>query len=82
MSQINEAFGRVFRRLREEKGLSQLAVEADFGINAKYQSDIENGKRNVSLKFIERTAKIFGLKVYELIEMVEQENMKIPTITP
>lgn len=80
MSQINEAFGRVFRRLREEKGLSQLAVEADFGINAKYQSDIENGKRNVSLKFIVKTANSFGIGVYELMEMVEKEMMKMPTL--
>lgn len=80
MSQISNAFGRVFRRLREEKGLSQLALEADFGINAKYQSDIENGKRNVSLKFIERTANAFGIGVYELMEMVERENMKMPTL--
>lgn len=80
MSQINKAFGRVFRRLREEKGLSQLAVEADLGINSKYQSDIENGKRNVSLNFIVKTANAFGIGVYELIEMVERENIKMPTL--
>ena len=78
--QINIAFGRVFQRLRKERGWSQLDVECDFGIASKYQSDVENGKRNVSLLFIERTAKMFGLKVYELIELVEQENMKLPTL--
>ena len=75
--QINMAFGRVFQRLRKERGWSQLDVECDFGIDSKYQSDVENGKRNVSLIFIERTAKIFGM-----MELVEQENMKIPTINP
>ena len=78
----NIAFGRVFQRLRKERGWSQLDVECDFGIGSKYQSDVENGKRNVSLLFIERTAKIFGMKVYLLMELVEQENMKIPAITP
>lgn len=77
---INLAFGRVFRKLREDRRLSQLAVEADYGISAKYQSDIENGKRNVSLKFIEKTANTFGIRFYELIEMVERESMKMPTL--
>ena len=79
---INIAFGRVFQRLRKERGWSQLDVECDFGIDSKYQNDVENGKRNVSLLFIERTAKIFGMKVYLLMELVEQERMKIPTIIP
>ena len=46
--QINIAFGRVFQLLRKERGWSQLDVECDFGIDSKYQSDVENGKRNVS----------------------------------
>ena len=78
--QINMAFGRVFQRLRKERGWSQLDMECDFGIDSKYQSDVENGKRNVSLLFIERTAKIFGLKVYLLMELVEQEKKKLPTL--
>ena len=78
--QINIVFGRVFQRLRKERGWSQLDVECDFGIDSKYQSDVENGKRNVSLLFFERTAKIFGLKVYLLMELVEQEKNKLPTL--
>jgi transcriptional regulator with XRE-family HTH domain len=77
---INIAFGRVFQRLRKERGWSQLDVECYFGIGSKYQSDVENGKRNVSLLFIERTAKIFGMKVYLLMELVEKEKMKLPTL--
>ena len=57
-----------------------MDVECDFGIDSKYQSDVENGKRNVSLLFIELTAKIFGMKVYLLLELVEQEKMKMPTL--
>lgn len=77
---INIAFGRVFQRLRKDRGWSQLDVECDFGIDSKYQSDVENGKRNVSLLFIERTAKIFGMKVYLLMELVEQEKNNLPTL--
>lgn len=69
------AFGRVFRRLREERGLSQIDVEVDYGIACHYQSDIENGKRNVSLQFMDKTAKAFGIRLYELIEMIEKEKM-------
>ena len=72
------AFGRVFRRLREERGFSQFDMEVDYGIARHYQSDIENGKRNVSLLFMDKTAKAFGIRLYELIEMVEKEKMTKP----
>ena len=77
---INIAFGRVFKRLRLERGWTHVSVNADFGFGRRYLCDVEHGKRNVSLDFIVKTANMFGLKVYELIELVEQEDMKMPTV--
>lgn len=73
---INLAFGRVFRKLREDRRLSQLAVEADYGISAKYQSDVENGKRKVSLLFARRTCLAFGISLHDLMVMVQEEQRK------
>ena len=77
---INIAFGRVFKRLRLERGWTHVSVNADFCFGRRYLCDVEHGKRNVSLDFIVKTANMFGLTVYELIEMVEQEDMKLPTL--
>ena len=77
---INIAFGRVFKRLRLERGWTHESVNADFCFGRRYLCDVEHGKRNVSLDFIARAAKMFGLKVYELMELVEQEDMKLPTL--
>lgn len=77
MSNIRIAFGNVFKRLRKERGLSQLDIDADYGISAKYQSDIEKGKRNVSLKFVEKAANAFGITVGDMFVLIEEEMNKM-----
>lgn len=51
---IKEKFGQKVKQLREEKGFSieQLANISD--VDRNYISDIEKGKRNVSLEIIEK----------------------------
>lgn len=51
---IKEKFGHKVKQLREEKGFSieQLANISD--VDRNYISDIEKGKRNVSLEIIEK----------------------------
>ena len=46
---IHEKFGQAVATLRKEKGYSQERFAFEAGIARKYMSDIENGKRNVSL---------------------------------
>lgn len=56
---IKEKFGQKVKQLREEKGFSieQLANISD--VDRNYISDIEKGKRNVSIEIIEKI--IIGL---------------------
>lgn len=65
-------FGIAIQRLRKQRGLSQerLALEAD--IDRRYMSDVENGKRNISLDIMERIAQQLGIKVSELIRHAEE----------
>ena len=68
---IQEKLGKAIVNLRKERGLSQEIFAYDAGIDRRYMSDIENGKRNLSLDIIERISQKLGLKISELFAIVE-----------
>ena len=81
MSSLNYAFGTTICRIRKEKGISQLAMESDFGISRKYLSDVENGKRNVSLDFVEKMAKALDVTLQEIFDcMITEKEMRWDTL--
>lgn len=63
---IEEQLGLRIRYLRKEKNLSieDLALEAE--INKNYLSDLERGRRNPSIKVINRLAKSLEITLSEL----------------
>ena len=69
---IQEKLGKAIVLLRKEKGLSQESFAYDAGIDRRYMSDIENGKRNISLDIIERISQKLGLKISELFAIAER----------
>ena len=69
----NESFGLVMAKLRKERRWSGEKLAFQLESSQKYISDVENGNRNVSLLFVERVARVFGLRLYELAEMVERK---------
>lgn len=73
MSSINEAFGRVIVKLRKERGQSQEDFAWSIDSDRKYISDVELGKRNVSLLFADKVARGFGISLYELFVLIEKE---------
>lgn len=72
--------GIAILQLRKQQGLSQerLALEAD--IDRRYMSDVENGKRNISLDIIERIASRLGIEVSELLRYAENVGKDALTI--
>lgn len=68
---IHEKFGQAVATLRKEKGYSQERFAFEAGIARKYMSDIENGKRNVSLDVISRIADKLEIPLSELFLKVE-----------
>lgn len=52
-------FGRRLRRLREKKGLSQLALAKELGMAQQTYQGYETGKRKVSLHQIQKFAQYF-----------------------
>lgn len=69
---IHEKFGQAVATLRKEKGYSQERFAFEAGIARKYMSDIENGKRNVSLDVIKRIADKLGISLSELFAKVKE----------
>lgn len=77
---LQQNFGRAIQQLRKEQNLSQeqLALKAD--IDRRYMSDIENGKRNISLDILERLAAALTISVSELMKAAETINLPVRTL--
>ena len=71
---LQKDLGITIKALRAEKGVSQEKLALSTGIDRRYMSDIENGRRNVSLEIIEKLAAFFEMKVSEFIQNVERED--------
>lgn len=65
------AFGQTVRRIRLSRGISQEAFADLCNLHRTYISDIELGKRNVSLENICKIANALNMKVSELFAEVE-----------
>jgi XRE family aerobic/anaerobic benzoate catabolism transcriptional regulator len=56
-------FGRRIRSLRAAKGWRQIDLAEEAGINEKYVSDLEIGKKEVCLRTIVAIADAFDLSI-------------------
>lgn len=58
---VASRFGRRLRQLRRERNLTQLGMAVDFGIDRSFISDVERGRKSMSLPMLEVVA--LGLQV-------------------
>ena len=72
---ICEVVGKRLRELRKLKGLSQEKMAEQAGVNAKYYSEIERGKRNITLKVMEKIADNLGITLEELFRFPARESL-------
>lgn len=71
---LQEKVGKTIIQLRKEQGFSQETFAFEAGIDRRYMSDIENGKRNISLDILERVCQKLGIKISEFFGVVEKIN--------
>jgi transcriptional regulator with XRE-family HTH domain len=64
---IRARFGLRLRKLRKKKGWTQVELADYLGLRRTYVSDLERGKRNVSLLTMEIIAGGFKLSVSQLL---------------
>ena len=69
---LQSNIGKAIRALRAQKGTSQERLALETGIGRRYMSDIENGRRNVSLEIIEKIAEFFEISPSEFVKKIEQ----------
>lgn len=60
--------GEILRQHRRMRGLTQEHVAELAGMNVTYLSDVERGKRNVSLINLARLAKAFGMPLEDVLK--------------
>jgi len=68
---LKENFGLKIKALREQKSYSIEYLANIANIDRTYISDIEKGKRNVSLLIIEKLAKALEVNIQELFNYGE-----------
>lgn len=66
------AFGQTVRQIRLSKDISQEKFADKCELHRTYISDIELGKRNVSLENIGKMAEALELRISELFQEVER----------
>lgn len=68
---IQDKVGKAIVKLRKERGISQETFAYESGIDRRYMSDIENGKRNISLDILERIAAQLKMPISALFVVAE-----------
>ena len=68
---LQEQLGKAIVQLRKQRGLAQEKFANDAEIDRRYMSDIENGKRNISIDVIERVANCLNIRVSELFSVAK-----------
>jgi DNA-binding XRE family transcriptional regulator len=64
---ISSRFGLRLRELRKSHNMTQLRMAIDFGIDRSFISDVELGKKSISLTFLEVIALGLGLELSDLV---------------
>lgn len=60
--------GSNLKKIRTEKGMSQVDIAKELGVNRGFVSSIESGKRNPTLSTITRIAAALGVETSQLLE--------------
>jgi transcriptional regulator with XRE-family HTH domain len=74
MSDGARTLGRVIRRLRTARGISQEGLAAVSGIDRAFMGEIERGDTNPSFEVLQRIASGLAVRLSELIDQYEREN--------
>lgn len=72
-----ENFGQVIRERRLKQNLSQEGLADLCSLHRTYISDIELGKRNVSLSNIEKIAAALGIDMSDIFLEMEKTDEKV-----
>ncbi len=67
MSPISARFGLRLRSLRVSRGYTQVQLADFLGIDRSYLSDLERGRKSLTLSYLETVAQGFKISMSELL---------------
>jgi DNA-binding XRE family transcriptional regulator len=67
---VSSRFGVRLRELRRERNMTQLRMAVEFGIDRTFISDVERGRKSISLPMLEVMALGFNLSLSELLRNI------------
>lgn len=70
---IEKAFGNRIRELRQTTGLSQEKFALKIAMDRTYYASVENGKRNISIKNIQKIANGLNIPISDLFIGIESD---------
>ena len=70
----NRVMGNVIRKLRIQRGLSQEVLSGLSGVARSHLAMIESGKKNPSVDTLWKIAGGLGMRLSDLIRIVEKES--------
>lgn len=70
---IDQAFAKVLRHLRKERGLSQEAFALEAGLHRTYVSQLERGLKSPSLRTIDKICRVLNIGLDSFITQVQKE---------
>ncbi len=76
---IQIVFGRNMRRLRKQRGWSQMELAFEASMQRAYVGDVENGFRNISIRNIERIAQALGVNPVFLLDDASADEASGPS---
>lgn len=71
---IKEKIGKTIILLRQNAGFTQEQFANETGIGRHYLSDIENGKRNISIDTICKISNFLNISLSDFFALVEKRN--------
>lgn len=64
--------GRIIRKLREQRGLTQEVLSSLAAVSRSHLAEIETGHTNANVETLWKISEALGMKMSDLIRMVEQ----------
>ncbi|HQV55254.1 MAG: helix-turn-helix transcriptional regulator [Chitinophagaceae bacterium] len=68
---IKDKVGQRIKELRNDLEISQEALGLKADVDRTYVTDVENGRRNVSVEILERLIKALGVSIAEFFNSKE-----------
>lgn len=65
-----KSLGDNLKKIRELKNLTQETLSYKAGFSRSYYTEVENGKRNISLINIKKLANVLGISLSEILKNI------------